>query len=63
MTYLAFDRLYESVAKATTDDRYILASLAPDIRAELEPQAAAGDVSLASADRYPGAAYFEPFTH
>jgi len=60
-TYLAFDRLYESVARAATDDRYILASLARDVRAGLEPQAAAAGVSLASADRYPGAAYFEPF--
>jgi len=60
-TYLAFDRLYESMAKAATDDRYVLASLARDLRAGLEPQAAAVGVSLASADRYPGAAYFEPF--
>jgi len=59
--YLALDRLHESLAKAATDDRYILASLARDIRAELEPQAAAVGVSLASADRYPGAAYYEPF--
>jgi hypothetical protein len=60
-TYLALDRLHESLAKAATDDRYILASLARDIRAELEPQAAAVGVNMASADRYPGAAYFEPF--
>jgi hypothetical protein len=60
-TYLAFDRLYESMAKAATDDRYILASLARDARAGLEPQATAVDVGMASADRYPGAAYFEPF--
>ncbi|MCX6842727.1 MAG: hypothetical protein NTX53_10640 [candidate division WOR-3 bacterium] len=60
-TYLALDRLHESLAKAATDDRYILASLARDVRAEIEPQAAAVGVSLASADRYPGAAYLEPF--
>ena len=60
-TYLALDRLHESLAEAATDDRYIVASLARDARAELEPQAAAVGVSLAPADRYPGAAYFEPF--
>jgi hypothetical protein len=60
-TYLAFDRLYESMANAATDDRYILASLARDARPELEPQAAAVGVNLTSADRYPGAAYLEPF--
>jgi hypothetical protein len=60
-TYLALDRLHESLAKAATDDRYILASLARDVRPELEPQAAAVGVSLTSADRYPGAAYLEPF--
>ncbi|HTW92785.1 MAG TPA: hypothetical protein VMH22_13925 [bacterium] len=60
-TYLALNRLHESMAKAATDDRYILASLARDASPELEPQAAAVSVNLASADRYPGAAYFEPF--
>ena len=60
-TCLALDRLHESLAKAATDDRYILASLARDVRPELEPQAAAVGVSLTSADRYPGAAYLEPF--
>jgi hypothetical protein len=60
-TYLALDRLHESLAKAATDDAYVLASLARDARAGLEPQAAAAGVSLASADRYPGAAYLEPF--
>jgi hypothetical protein len=60
-TCLALTRLHESLAKAATDDRYILASLARDVRAALEPQAAAVGVNLASADRYPGAAYFEPF--
>lgn len=60
-TYLVLDRLYETVAKATTDDRYILASLTRDARPELEPQAAAVGVNMAPADRYPGAAYFEPF--
>jgi hypothetical protein len=60
-TYLALDRLQESLVRAATDDRYILASLARDARLELEPQAAAVGVNLASADRYPGAAYFEPF--
>ena len=61
MTYLALDRLHESLAKAATDDRYILASLARDVRDELELQAAAVGVSLAPADRYPGATYLEPF--
>jgi hypothetical protein len=60
-TYLALDRLHESLAKAATDDRYVLASLARDVRPELEPQAAAVGVSLASAYRFPGAAYLEPF--
>jgi len=60
MTYLALDRLHESLARAATDDRYILASLARDAGPELETQAAAVGVILASADRYPGAAYFEP---
>jgi hypothetical protein len=60
-TYLALDRLHESLAETATDDRYIVASLARDARAELEPQAAAVGVSMAPADRYPGAAYFEPF--
>jgi hypothetical protein len=60
-TYLALDRLLESLAKAATDDRYILASLARDVRDGLELQAAAVGVSLASADRYPGATYLEPF--
>jgi hypothetical protein len=60
-TYLALDRLHESLAKAATDDRYLLASLARDARAGLEPQATAAGVSLAPADRHPGAAYLEPF--
>jgi hypothetical protein len=61
-TYLAFDRLYESMANAATDDCYILASSARDARPELEPQAAAVGANLASADRHPGSAYLEPFT-
>lgn len=62
-TYLALDRLYDSMARAATDDRYILASLARDASPELEPQAAAVGVDLAPADRRPGAAYLEPFTN
>jgi hypothetical protein len=60
-TFLALSRLREVVVETTTDDRYVLSSLARDVRVELEPQAAAVGVGLASADRYPGAAYFEPF--
>ncbi|MBN2465522.1 hypothetical protein JXD38_07865 [candidate division WOR-3 bacterium] len=60
-TCIALARLYESVTKSATDDRYVLASLARDLMSVLEPQAAAIGVALPSADRYPGAAYFEPF--
>jgi len=61
-TLVVLDRLCESMTEAATDDRYVLASLARDGKAELELQAAAVDVSLPSADRYPGAAYFEPLS-
>ncbi len=60
-TYLALDRLDKSLGRVPAGDRYMASSLARDIRAEIEPQAAAVGVSMAPADRYPGAAYFEPF--
>lgn len=60
-TYLALNRLDKLLAEVSTDDRYVLSSVARDARAEIEPQAAAVGVSMAPADRYPGAAYFGPF--
>ena len=61
VTYPALDRLHESLAKAAADDRYVMSSLARDAGAEIQQQAAGVGVSMASADRYPGAAYLEPF--
>jgi hypothetical protein len=60
-TYLALDRLHESLVKAATDDRYVMSSLVRDVGAEIQQQAGGVGVSVASADRYPGAAYLEPF--
>jgi hypothetical protein len=60
-TYLALDRLDKLMLKASMDDRYVLSSLARDLRDEIEPQAATVGVIMVPADRYPGAAYFEPF--
>jgi hypothetical protein len=60
-TYLALARLHDSMTRAGTDDRYVLSSLARDLMSVLEPQAAAVGVTLPPANRYPGAAYFEPF--
>jgi len=60
-TYLTLDRLEKSLARVPAGDRYMASSLARDIGAEIEAQAAAVGVSMASADRYPGTAYFEPF--
>jgi hypothetical protein len=60
-TYMALDRLHESLANAATDDRYVLSSLFRDVRAEIEPATAAVGIHVASADRHPGAAYFDPF--
>jgi hypothetical protein len=61
-TFMALARLSVSMAKAGTNDEYILASLARDGMPALEPQAAAIGVTLPSANRYPGAAYVEPFS-
>jgi len=60
-TLLALARLNRLLTKVTTDDRYIVSSLARDVRADIEPQAAAVGVSMSPDDRYPGDAYFEPF--
>jgi hypothetical protein len=60
-TYLALGRLHESLTTAATDDRYVMSSLVRDVGAEIRQQAAGVGISVASADRYPGAAYVEPF--
>jgi hypothetical protein len=60
-TYMALGRLRESLARAATDDRYVISSLVREVGAEIQQQAAGVGVSVASADRYPGAAYLEPF--
>lgn len=61
-TYVVLARLFESMTKAETDDRYVLASLASDVTSALESPAAAAGATLPPANRYPGAAYLEPFS-
>lgn len=61
VTYVALHRLHKSLAKAATDDPYVLSSLFRDVQAEIEPATAAVGIHVASADRHPGAAYFGPF--
>ncbi len=60
-TLSALANLDGSMTSAGADDEYVLASLARDVTPLLDSQAAAVGVALPQANRYPGAAYLEPF--
>jgi hypothetical protein len=61
-TFAALARLSVAMTKTVADDEYVLASLARDVTPALESPTAAVGVTLPPANRYPGAAYLEPFS-
>jgi hypothetical protein len=61
-TFAALARLSAAMTRAVADDEYVLASLARDVTPALESPTAAVGVTLPPANRYPGAAYLEPFS-